>query len=150
MSDNLLKLIPTQPEYVPDRDAQFAAQELLGRIVENGRKVLAYTTEQVEFVDAGANFEGLSCPVCGQSISGEWWSAAISKANESAFTNLNVVTPCCETSTSLNDLNYNWAQGFARFVLQVRNPGVASLDKSVLSELETILGCKLRVVWAHL
>ena len=104
----------------------------------------------MEFVDAGANFDNLSCPACGQLISGEWWSAAISKANESAFTNLNVVTPCCQSRTSLNDLNYNWAQGFARFVLQVRNPGISTLDKSVLSELEIILGCKLRVIWVHL
>ena len=150
MSDNVLKLIPTRPGYVPDKDAQFAAQELLGTFVESEREVLAYTTEQVEFVDAGANFDSLGCPACGQLISGEWWSAAMSKANESAFTNLNVVTPCCQTRTSLNDLNYNWAQGFARFVLQARNPGIATLDKSVLNELETILGCKLHVVWVHL
>ena len=150
MSDNILKLIPTQPEYVPDKDAQFAAQELLGRFVGSEHEVLAYTTQQVEFVDAGANFDSLSCPACGQLISGEWWSAAMSKANESAFTHLNVVTPCCQTQTSLNDLNYNWAQGFARFVLQVRNSGIATLDKFVLNQLETILGCKLRVIWAHL
>jgi hypothetical protein len=41
----------------------------------------------------------------------------------SAFEDLAVRTPCCHTDTTLNELDYDWPAGFARFVLEARNPG---------------------------
>ena len=150
MSDNLLLLIPTQPEYVPNSHARQEARKLLQSLVVETCEVTACVAEQIGFVDAGANFESVSCPVCRSSIAREWWSAAMGEAHISQFSNLEVLTPCCQTRLSLNNLDYNWPQGFARFILKATNPGIPNLERQAVDELERILGCKLRVIWAHL
>ena len=150
MSDNLLLLIPSQPEYVPNLHAQQEARKLLQSLVMETCEVTAYVAEQIEFVDAGANFESVSCPACRSSIAREWWSAAMGEAHISQFSNLEVLTPCCQTRLSLNNLDYNWPQGFARFILKATNPGIPVLERQAVDGLEQILGCKLRVIWAHL
>ncbi len=72
-------------------------------------------------------------------------------AHETAFGALGVTTPCCTSQTTLNDLVYDWPAGFARFVLEARNPGVAGLlspaDQAIL---EAALGCPVRQVLARI
>ncbi|MBI3968757.1 MAG: hypothetical protein HY329_24235 [Chloroflexi bacterium] len=51
---------------------------------------------------------------------------------------------------SLNDLTYERQVGFARFILEVVNPGVLRLADEAIAQLEATLGCDLRVIWAHL
>lgn len=149
MSDNILKLIPTRPEYVPKRDMQYKARDLLQSLVARDCEVTVTTTNEIEFVDAGANFESIACSICGKEIAGEWWSVAMSEAYQSRFGCLDIVTPCCQAKTSLNNLNYHWPQGFARFSLEARNPNIPNLERGPMDELEQILGCKLRLIWVH-
>jgi hypothetical protein len=149
MSENLLKIIPEQPVYIPENQAQITASGFLKSLVAENCEVQSKVSKEIEFVDAGGNFESVSCSMCGKEISGEWWSTAMNEAHQSHFSQLEVVVPCCKGKTTLNHLNYNWAQGFARFVLSARNPNISELDKQSITKLEQILGCKLRVVWAH-
>ena len=149
MSDNYLKLIPTQPEYSPAGAAQIAARKLLRSVVRESGEVTTKTGAEIEFVDAGGNFERITCPNCGEGISNIWWSSSVSQARQSRFRFLNVVTPCCQTEASLNDLEYTWPQGFARFVLVAKNPGITTVDNETLERLEELLGCRLRVIWAR-
>lgn len=72
------------------------------------------------------------------------------KASQHAFATLEVVVPCCQTGTTLNDLRYFWPAGFSRFVAEVRNPGRGEmLTGEEIRQLEQILGCELRQVLAH-
>src|SRR5438093_1118722 len=53
---------------------------------------------------------------------------------------------------TLNDLRYVWPAGFARFVLQARNPGLqGAMDLPAVDRaaLEAIVGCRLRTIWAR-
>ncbi len=65
------------------------------------------------------------------------------------FTALAVTTPCCGANVSLNDLNYEWPAGFARFVLEAMNPGVGDLATAEIAALAEIVGSPLRRIWAH-
>jgi hypothetical protein len=149
MSEDFLRLIPRQPAHVPDENAVLIAEQLLKSYVVETSEVNWEITEYVEFIDAGANLERITCPACGKEISHQWWASAMDEAYRSHFSILEVLTPCCGRQTTLNDLNYEFPQGFARFVLQARYPGIASLAQQSIDELERILGCHLRVIWAH-
>jgi hypothetical protein len=149
MSENLLQLIPQQPDFVPDEKAVLLAKQFLASQVSESSEVDFEVSEDIRFIAAGANFESISCPVCGKRVSIEWWSAAMDVAHKTQFSNLDIVVPCCESQTTLNHLNYNFPQGFARFVLAVRNPGISELTEQSKDELERIVGCKLRVIWSH-
>ncbi len=102
----------------------------------------------VHFVDPGANFEGVFCPHCGSEVT-EWWSAAMKRAAATEFSDLSATVPCCGTSSTLNELRYEWPAGFARFVLEVRGPGVPEPPAALLDALQRTLGCQLRTIWAR-
>ena len=73
----------------------------------------------------------------------------MNEASEAGFTDLNKTLPCCGASVSLNDLCYNSPAGFARFVIQARNPSITDLDENSIKELEGILGCGIKIIWAQ-
>lgn len=147
MSSDILKLIPSSPEYVPDEGAQRHIYDLFASCVPRAI-VHSEVTEEVRFIDQGANWERVVCPACGAEIDTEWWQKSMDIAYQTKFTALLVDTPCCGKRYSLNDLCYEWPAGFARFVIEVHNLGMDINDNMVYS-LEQILGCKLRKIWAH-
>jgi len=100
------------------------------------------------FVDAGQNFDSVSCSACGAALELGWWTTRMDEAETRLFSELSIHTPCCQMPTSLNDLNYDMPQGFARFTLSVRNPA-RPLKPAELRELEALLGTPLRVVWTR-
>jgi hypothetical protein len=148
MSVNTLKLIPTSPEYVPRDTVQQRACGLLASYFPGAKETSCETTENVRFIDQGQNWERVRCPVCGCELDPEWWSQAMDTAYQTGLTNLLVNVPCCGAVSSLNDLQYELAAGFARFVLEVRDPG-KDIDDKQLKTLEETLGCKLRKIWAR-
>ena len=150
MSENLLILIPFQPDFIPAQESQRAATAILREMVAAESIVESRTTAFIEFVDAGANFKSIACPLCRREIDTAWWSGAMDAAARSEFSDLGIVTPCCHKNTSLNDLVYDFPQGFARFRLQAINPHIPGLEGIQLSALEQALGCNLRVIWQHL
>jgi hypothetical protein len=50
---------------------------------------------------------------------------------------------------TLNELEYDWPQGFSRYALSVMDPGKAGLEE-MAPQLEASLGCRLRVIRRHL
>jgi hypothetical protein len=71
-------------------------------------------------------------------------------AAPSNFSDLTTTTGCCQSWASLNDLQYGWPAGFGSFVLEAMNPDVPDLAPDQLTQLETVLGCRLRRIWVHL
>ena len=148
MSDDYLRLIPVNPEYVPDALAREDARRLLIALVPGADEVLAKITDDVKFVDQGRNFERIVCPSCGSELDVRWWQEAMDSAYATKFTDLVVSLPCCHNECSLNDLHYEWSAGFARFVLEALNPN-ADLDETQIHALEAKLGSALRKIWAR-
>lgn len=149
MSDTIFQLIPDQPAYVPDEETASLAEQFLRSHLPGASEVYAEVSEEIRFIDAGANYESVSCPICGKEIANEWWLAAMDEAYESQFNNLDIVVPCCGSKASLNNLDYHSPQGFARFVLSARNPDIQGLDGQAMQELEMIVGSKLRAIVSH-
>lgn len=171
MSETYQRLIPTDPAYVPPPEAQEKAVAALREIIGEDVMVRAIVTEDIQFVDQGANFQHVSCPKCAVKLAG-WWGRAMDAAYATKFVDLMTTCPACKAAVSLNELDYDWPAGFARFkleadgkrgqrhvgdlklgdvsvsVVEVKvNPGW--LTDSQRQQLEAILGCKLREIWSH-
>ena|SRR6202012_9537 len=148
MSDDWLRLIPTDPEYQPTPVAAERARELLVTFVPDAGQVTVTFKRAVEFFHPGSNWSGVRCCACGADAQ-PWWEPAMTRAAERGFCELRVVAGCCGAEVSLNDLCYPWAAGFARFVIELLNPNIADLTPYELDLLSATLGCELRRVWVH-
>lgn len=146
MSDNILTLIPVNETYLPAQTAQKEASTILASFLQGDREVHIRITEQVEFIDSGENFETIFCPACNTQISDLWWQQAMDTAHQSQFTDLMIVTPCCQSTVSLNNLIYRWPAGFARFALVVHDPQ-NDISEEEMESIAEILGCQLREIW---
>ena len=106
-------------------------------------------SERVKFIDPGANWSGVHCPSCGADAE-SWWAEAISHASESDFESLEIKTPCCNATVSLNELRYVWPAAFGSFVLEAMNPNAKGLSSTQLAQLAGVVGCTLREIPVHL
>jgi hypothetical protein len=149
VSDNWLIIVPTDPYAVPAADAVDAARATLAAGLPDAEEIEVERGENPRFVDAGTNFQTVRCPRCGESID-DWWQDTMEKAHRDDFRELAVVTPCCEQSTTLNDLDYDWPQAFARVAIHAMNPNVRELAPDLTRALEQSLGLPIRVIWQHL
>jgi len=147
MSSTILKIISTAPSFEPDSNTQVNAKIFLAKFYKSDQIKLINTNE-IQFIDQGQNFESVSCNLCGQKIEIEDWQNTMDSANEHQFTDLIFCTPCCKRETSLNDLNYKWPAGFAKFTVCISD-AQNELSKSEQIELQHILGTTLRIIWAH-
>jgi len=148
VSDNVLKLIPSSPTYVPGEDK---IKKALAHIKESfplTNKIRVNVSESPQFIDQGANFERIICPSCNAIIDTSWWQYAMDEAYNNGFRNLSVKVPCCGTETNLNELKYEWPAGFARFSIEISNPET-DISDSTFHELEVALGSSLVRIWAH-
>ncbi len=118
MSERFIRLIPEDPTYVPSAADQQAAAQLLSRLLPDTREITTEVHDEVVFVDQGELFETIACPACDSPIQIDWWQDAMDEAYESRFSNLLVVTPCCDATVSLNDLRYK-----LYFSLSAGHPG---------------------------
>lgn len=149
MSDNYLRVIPTDPSFVPPRDRAEALLSAVRDLAPNAESVAAIACDSVEFVDAGGNFESIRCHLCGAGLDMAWWSDGMDAAWASRFDDLGVVLPCCRVEASLNDLGYEWPQGFARWRVQAMNPSRGELTRAEVQDLESALAHDIRVIWTH-
>lgn len=147
MSDDYLRIIPLEPGHVPAPRAQKEAIALVKKLLPRAAEVRAILQDEVFFVDQGENLEEIRCPRCRATLAPEWWMTEMDRAGGADFSDLAVVVPCCGATTSLHDLDYDWPAGFARFVIQVREPGLAGwLDDAKVARLEKALGAKVRQI----
>jgi hypothetical protein len=147
VADTFLRIIPSDPTYVPGVTARERALNVLRRAVPLADEVTDQLTRDVRFVDCGANFESVRCPACGADI-GEWWAEAMELGHAHNFSDLRITTPCCALHTTLNDLLYSWPAGFARYTLEAVNPGVEKLRQSIVDRLQRNIGTQVRIIWA--
>lgn len=149
MSDSLLRFVPVDPEFQPAPSTAALAEEFLRKLLPNAERIAAKALHEVEFIDAGANWEGVHCPLCGADAE-PWWGDSMSQAAESGFRSLRVLSGCCQRSVSLNELRYGWPVGFARFVLEAHSPQSEGLTAPQLEQLSGIVGCAVREIPVHL
>ncbi|GLV60214.1 hypothetical protein KDH_70350 [Dictyobacter sp. S3.2.2.5] len=148
MSENFLRLIPIDPQYIPSPVAQYQVKSLLASFLPE-KEIQVKISEEIEFIDAGNNLELIQCPACEVTVSCGWWSAMMDHAYTSShFHNLNVTMPCCATVASLNNLRYMWPVGFARFVIEIRAPE-RGLAEHLQPIIQPMLGCPIRKIHAH-
>lgn len=149
MSDHFLRMIPTDPSFVPPTPAQEAAVALLQSYVPNADQVRARVLSGIEFVDPGSNLESVTCPLCGSDIT-DTFGDLFDQAFEHTPPCLALVMPCCGGGCSLNSLRFDAPAGFAHFVLEARNASLGGvLAAPRQAALESVLGCSTRQVLAH-
>jgi hypothetical protein len=150
MSTEYLCIIPTNPTHVPTTEAREAALAAFRKMLPQAASVDAVVHKEIRFIDAGIRFELVSCPLCGSELDQIWWGDAMNTAEENAFKNLSLKLPCCDGSSTLNNLHYKMPAGFARFLLHAREPKAGrylTVDK--LQALESLLGTPLKQIWAQ-
>lgn len=150
MSVNWLRVIPTVPDHVPSPQQQDAVIALLRELAPQAGEVVVVTADSVELVDAGSNFSTMRCPSCLVEIDLDWWQGEMSRWYDAGSSNLSAVPPCCGRTTTLNDLLYDWPQGFARWRAEVRSPARGRLGEAEVQALAAALGHDIREIWTHL
>jgi hypothetical protein len=149
VSDDYLSLISVDPLFMPDGLAGERAREQFEQLVPDAEDVKIILHDAVTFIDAGSNFEGVWCPRCNGQLEDAWWQDSMDAAAERSLIDLTVTTPCCASTLSLNDLDYRWPAGFARFVIEATNPGVSNFGVDETEPISQSLGTPLRAIWAH-
>ena len=146
MSESYLHIIPTDPQWIPDDADAAAARRALGDVCPDAGEVTAERGDEIGFVDQGGNFIAIRCPHCHEEMPVQWWQGEMSRAYERNFTDLVLVTPCYAERSSLNDLDYDWPAGFARFVLAARSPGRGWLTPDELAHVTAALRHPVRQI----
>ena len=107
--------------------------------------------DKVAFFDCGSNFERICCPGCADEIPIQWWHSQIDTDFDGSGYKLAAYSiPYCDYRATLNNLIYDWPQGFSLFALEAMNPNVGELSKQSKNEFEKILGTPLRVIYQHI
>jgi len=150
MSDNWITIILKEPNYVPEEIRRENARNRLMEIALKFDEVKIFFSDQISFFDCGSNFDRIGCPNCNSDLPGNWWQETMSSDFENdTFKLEKYLTPCCNYSFSLNELIYDWPQGFGKFAIRAVNPDIGLLEKKHILELENILGTELLVIYGH-
>lgn len=153
MSSYAISLIPSDPFFVPEGKAGKSAERVVRQLVEENHEacfpapvVEVTVTDGPQFVICVGNFESIHCPACDTELDASWWQDRMDDDFDGAVFKqfARFRTRCCGAETDLNGLRYNLPQGFARFVLSCREPGLADYPEAVIHELERLLRCELR------
>lgn len=150
MSDSFIVLIPEEVDHVPPAEARQRALELLQHFAPDADEVKEEATPKVRFMDCGENLERVLCPMCGAELDTEWWRDKTYEEIDAGCPLLPLELPCCHAMANLNELKYEWPQGFARFSLEAMNPGIPDLTVEQVEALESALGCKVRKILQHI
>lgn len=152
MSDTWLIVFPTDPGWLPDTRQERRAAEVIARLVPAARQPELTRTAGIELIDAGTNFETIRCPRCRLELDMSWWDEQMNRqcSRDNGFDLPPIVTPCCGASTGLNDLTYEWPQGFARWTASVLYPDRGWLTDGELGEIGQALGHPVRHIFRHL
>jgi hypothetical protein len=142
------------------RAAIFRHRRQLEQLLPEGEDCRVKVNDRVEFIDQGENLSSVACPACGRvtrHIYGgpdeslhEWMSDLIERTREENVLVITTPMPCCGAVVPFTALTFDWPAGFARFRLMIDNPQVGyPVAEEIVRELEGILGCSLKQVWAH-
>jgi hypothetical protein len=147
MPDNWIRIIPEQPDLVPDDERQRRAISYFRRLMWRAAEIRVSVNDQIAFIDCGSNFENVACPSCGVKIDIDSWLGWMDEDFDGkGFTFSERLMPCCGVKHTLHELRYQFPQGFARFELSAMNPAVEGLTEDQSSKFEQILGCRVRII----
>lgn len=145
MTDTFLIIIANDPDIETTDEGAEAACVALETMFPDADDISYDIFDEVRFIDPGVAFDSVHCPACGKDAD-PWWPAAMDKAARLEFDDLDVITKCCKTAITLNDMKYAPSAGFARFALVVVNSGFDALSGTQRDSIEALLGFGIRVV----
>lgn len=67
MSDQVLKLIPADKNFLPDKEAAEKARALLEDFFPDGEQADIEFSASIRFIDGGQSLERITCPLCNKS-----------------------------------------------------------------------------------
>jgi len=146
MADHFLVVIPADPKAaLPDTSP--ALREALAALTGT-REARVKDYGKLQFIDCGENFESIACPICEAAVSTDQWRAWMDTDwhGEDGFHLHRHTTACCGADISLNELDYRWPQGFARWFVSARNDGRGPLTSSEVARLEVVVGLPLKAI----
>ncbi len=149
MSDSWVKIIPADPQTVPDAAAVARVEYLLKHNYRSDVPIAGTTSGEIEFRDNGANLENILCPKCGRDLQPYWKGWCEESYSKSRFADRIVTAPCCGNTVDLNDLDYRGPAGFSRFEISLRNPGGA-ISQAHLQQIAEILGFPVKQIFSHM
>jgi hypothetical protein len=151
MSDDYVHIIPEEVGAVPDADKREAAILYFKSIAPRADEISTWSKEGLEFIDCGANLGRITCPSCGEVLDVALWKDWMNTdISDTGFTLTRRLMLCCGAEETLHDLAYEWPQGFARSGVRAVNPNFGKLSDEHRSRFESILGCRVRVVYQHI
>jgi uncharacterized protein YbaR (Trm112 family) len=157
MSDDYIKLIPTDPSYVPPKPLQKEAIRLLEQMLPEGEECEAEVYERLTFIGQGENLSIIVCPSCHKNLQftddetiQEWWHSVDGEEQDQGVEGLMTTMPCCQKRVLFTDLTFDWPAGFAKFELSAMNPNIShDLPPEQVAQREAVLKCKLKQIRAH-
>jgi hypothetical protein len=150
MSDHWIGIIPRNPFFVPSDESIARTKKFMAEVAPEAEGIRSEITDAVRFRDCGVNLTTIRCPFCDAELSSEWWSERMGEDWDADFELRQVELPCGHEAGSLNDLRYDFDQGFSRFILDAMNPNIGVLTPSEISHFEEWLGCPVKVIYQHI
>lgn len=148
MSEYIVKVIPQKYDYrLESKYADSAAAYLKEHLCAERVEIESYPTPV--FVDCGSNLEVIRCPHCGSQIDFAWWGGAMNAASGNGFSDLSIITPCCQKESALNELVYHYLCGFASSEIRIVNP-TELFSREHQINIEELLGCSVIIIHAHI
>ena len=148
MSDSIVLFIPDNPQY------ELSVQEInFIRNLEwykNDVTVMVYDT--IQFADAGANFESVSCPFCRSDLMSTWeeFMDDAYSVEIKGFIYLDIVTPCCNKPISMHNLDYCFPQGFYKSIIDIPYDSIDDVNEvEICEQLFNLTNSKWRIIHAH-
>ena len=160
MSDNYLRIIPTDPNLIPPEAVADQIVKLLGPAFPEADEVVAESHGHPVFIDQGANLEAILCPACGKRLPlqpasevdaiRDWWYGLTDPLGEGNVVQVQATMPCCQAVVPFSELQFDWPAGVASFEITILNPGVPDPPSAELKQqVEALLGGPVKYVWAH-
>ena len=148
-SGHQLKFIPLDPNFAPTNSQQEKGITYLAELYPD-KEIKSTLKKEIEFVDPGQGLETVTCNYCGQLVGFGFWTEQMDNAYKGKFVDLEMVTPCCNKTTSLDQLSYYLPSGFSKFQIMVMDPDIDEETADNLnSDLEAIYGTEIRTIWAN-
>ncbi|PKM04355.1 MAG: hypothetical protein CVV16_05290 [Gammaproteobacteria bacterium HGW-Gammaproteobacteria-6] len=152
MSEHEIIILPRDPQWVPDAAVVAAAEPFMAGLFPDAEYVHVTCSEQVHYYDCGGNFEHIHCPACHTEISVPQWHALMDAdydPEHNSFAMQNQALPCCGKMANLNQLQYAFEQGFARFAISMDN-SVGAVEQAIKAEIEEFLGGQpIKIIYRH-
>jgi hypothetical protein len=151
VSDQYICIIPKDPLFVPGSAAEL--EEAMRGMMTDAEEIAVEVDPVIRFRDCGENFASVHCPQCRAEIAVPEWQDMMDADlidEERGFALRGVTMSCCGRALTLNDLDYDFAQGFSRFMISAMNPARDELGAAEILRLERAMGSPVTVIYLQL